>query len=283
MRLTWLGWAGVELESGDATLVIDPLGDPAAVFAAFGDRVAGAPLPQVVDASAGRAVAGLVTHLHRDHTDAPALDRALAPGAPIFEPAAGGGGELENLALLQAEAELAATGRERRQFEPWESTTVGPFTVTALPAVDGFGDPQVAWLVEADGVRVLHLGDTLFHGSWWRMARRHGPFDVVLLPVNGTVARFPHRRPASPLPAVLTPEQAAVAAEVLGARLAIPMHSEGYEIDGIYAPVANPSARFKAEAEGRGVARQVLMVGESIDVVPAERVDAAANAAGVAA
>ena len=26
MRLTWLGWAGAELEAGGATVVIDPLG-----------------------------------------------------------------------------------------------------------------------------------------------------------------------------------------------------------------------------------------------------------------
>src|SRR4051812_8708047 len=87
------------------------------------------------------------------------------------------------------------------------------------------------------GVRVLHLGDTIYHGYWWRMARRHGPFDVVLVPVNGAVVRFPHRRPASPLPAALDPVQAAIAAELLGARLAIPIHAEGYEVDGLYEPV----------------------------------------------
>ncbi len=264
MQLKWLGWAGVELEADGATLVVDPLGDPAAVFAAFGDRAAGTPLPQVVAATPGRAVAGLLTHLHRDHADAAALDAALAPGAPVFEPPAGGGEGLEELALQQSDAELAATGRARRTFTPWQSETVGPFTVTAIPAVDGFGDPQTSWLVEAGGARVLHLGDTMFHGHWWRTALRAGPFDAVLLPVNGAVTRFPHRRPASPLPAVLDPEQAAVAAEILGARLAIPIHSEGYEIDGIYAPVADAADRFVTAATARGIRAQALAVGEAI-------------------
>src|SRR4051795_1316812 len=170
MRLTWLGWAGVELEADGATVVVDPLEDAGAVFAPLGERSAGTPLPAVVAPSAGRAVAGMVTHLHRDHADARALAAALAPGAPVLEPPAGGGDDLENLALAQAEAELTAAGLERRRLAPWESTTAGPFTLTALPAVDGVGDPQVAWLVEAGGVRVLHLGDTLFHGYWWRMA-----------------------------------------------------------------------------------------------------------------
>lgn len=265
MNLTWLGWAGAELDYEGATVVVDPLDDPAAVFAPLGDRVAGTPLPQVVAPRAG-AAAGLVTHLHRDHADARALAAALAPGAPVLEPPTGGGEGLEELALAQSEHELTAAGLERTRVAPWESVTAGPFTLTALPAVDGVGDPQVAWLIEAGGVRVLHLGDTMFHGYWWRMALRHGPFDVVLVPVNGAVLEFPHRTPASPLPGALDPEQGAIAAELLGARLAIPIHAEGYEIDGIYQPVADAAARFAAAATGRGVPVRILELGETMEV-----------------
>jgi L-ascorbate metabolism protein UlaG (beta-lactamase superfamily) len=267
MRLTWLGWAGAELESANATVVVDPLEDAGAVFAPLGDQTAGTPVPQVVPPSAGKAVAGLITHLHRDHADASALAAALAPGAPVLEPPASDGDALEELALAQAEQELAAAGLARTRVAPWESTTAGPFTLTALPASDGVGDPQVAWLVDAEGVRVLHLGDTMFHGYWWRMARRHGPFDAVLVPVNGAVVGFPHRRPASPLPVALDPAQAAIAAEILGARLAIPIHAEGYEIDGIYQPVADATQRFAAAAAERGVPVRILDAGETIEIL----------------
>ncbi len=110
MQLTWLGWAGAELEAEGATVVIDPLQDAAAVFAPLGGRAAATPLPEVVSPRAQRAVAGLVTHLHRDHADASALTAALRPGAPLLEPPAGGGDALEELALAQAEHELAAAG-----------------------------------------------------------------------------------------------------------------------------------------------------------------------------
>jgi L-ascorbate metabolism protein UlaG (beta-lactamase superfamily) len=266
MQLTWLGWAGVELEADGATVVVDPLEDAGAVFAPLGERAAGTPLPQVVAPRAGRAVAGLVTHLHRDHADARALAAALASGATVFEPPAGDGDELEELALAQADHELAVSGLARRQVPPWQSVAAGPFTLTALPACDGIGDPQVAWLAEADGVKVLHLGDTTVHGYWWRMARRHGPFDVVLVPVNGAVLSFPHRRPASPLPGALTPEQAAIAAELLGARLAIPIHAEGYEIEGVYEPVPDAAERFATAAGERGVPVRILDLGETIAV-----------------
>jgi L-ascorbate metabolism protein UlaG (beta-lactamase superfamily) len=267
MRLTWLGWAGAELETGGTTVVIDPLEDAGAVFAPLGDRLASVPLPRVIPASAGKAVAGLVTHLHRDHADAKALKAALAPGAPVLEPLAGGGDELEQLALAQAEHELAAAGMERRRIAPWDSVTAGPFTLTALPAADGLGDPQLAWLIQADGIRVLHLGDTMFHGYWWRIARRHGPFDVVLVPVNGAVVSFPHRQPTSPMPVALDPGKAAIATSILGARVAIPIHAEGYEIDGVYEPVPDAARRFAAAAAEHHVPVKILDPGETIEVV----------------
>ena len=266
MRLTWLGWAGAEIESGARTVVIDPLADAGAVFAALGERAVGMRMPEIVPPASGTAVAGLVTHLHRDHADAAALGDALAPGAAVFEPPAGGGEGLEELALAQADHELDAAGLSRRRVSAWESETAGPFTLTALPAVDGTGDPQVAWLSEAEGVRVLHLGDTMFHGHWWRMALRHGPFDAVLVPVNGAVLDFPHRRPPSPLPAVLDPEQAAIAAASLHARLAIPIHHDGYDLDGVYHPTHDATARFAAAAEAHGVATRILRPGETVEL-----------------
>lgn len=268
MRLTWLGWAGAELEAEGASVVIDPLHDAAAVFAGFGRRSAGTPLPRVVAPHAGAAVAGLVTHLHRDHADAGALAGALRPGAPVLEPPDTGGDAVERLGLAQADHELGGAGLARREVAPWESVAAGPFTLTALPAVDGTGDPQVAWLVAAGGVRVLHLGDTMFHGAWWRMAHRHGPFDLVLVPVNGAVVGFPHRTPPSPLPVAMDPAQGALAARLLGARLAVPIHAEGYEIEGIYEPAPEAAARFATHAAEHGVPVRLLEPGESIDVPP---------------
>ena len=199
MKVRWLGWAGVEVEAEGATVVIDPLADPAATFAALGDRAAGVELPAVVEPEGREAVAGLVTHLHRDHTDAAALAEALAPDASVHEPRWPGGGDFENLGLIEANAELEKSGLRRTTAEIWQSFEAGPFTLTALPSVDGLGDPQVSWLVEAEGQRVLHLGDTVFHGHWWRMTKRHGPFDLVLAPINGARVNFPHLQPPSPL------------------------------------------------------------------------------------
>jgi L-ascorbate metabolism protein UlaG (beta-lactamase superfamily) len=268
VQVRWLGWAGVEIEDGDgATVVVDPLADAGATFAGLGDAAERAAVPRVVPARGeGRAVAGCVTHLHRDHADAAALARALAPGAVVHEPPRAGGEDLENLGVAQAEAELDSAGLERHRAAPWERVEAGPFGLTALPAVDGLGDPQLSWLVETGGTRVLHLGDTMFHGYWWRMAQRHGPFDLVLAPINGAVVRFPHRRPASPLPVALDPEQAALAGELVGARAVMPIHYDGYAADPWYRPVPDALERFTRAAAERPYALQVLDVGESLDL-----------------
>lgn len=267
MRVRWLGWAGLELEADGARLVIDPLADAAAVWGPFGEAARTVPLPPVVPARAkGDAVGALVTHLHRDHADAAALTAALAPGAPLLGPEPSGEDGVDELGLAQAATELAAAGLTLTPMAPWATRELGPFRVTALPAVDGSGDPQVSWAVEAGGTRVLHLGDTMLHGFWWRIARRLGPADVVVAPVNGARLAFPHHRPSTGLPGAMDPEEAAAAAAALGARLAVPMHFGGYRFPPVYVPEEDAAARFLTAAADRGLTARELAPGEELEL-----------------
>ncbi len=267
MEIRWLGWAGVEIEAEGERLLVDPLQDPAATFAWMGGGAFRAQVPQVAAPAAGRdAAAGLVTHLHRDHADAGALAAGLADGARVLEPPRWPGAPVEDLAVAQADGELESSGLAREQVAVWDTRQIGPFTVAALPAVDGLGDSQVAWLIEAEGRRVLHLGDTIFHSYWWRMARRHGPFDLVLAPINGAVISFPHLQPASPLAGTMEPEQTAIAAEILGASTVVPIHYDGYNAEGFYQPAEDALRRFQSAAADRQVPTRVLAVGESMSL-----------------
>lgn len=261
MKVTWLGWAGIEVESEGERVVVDPLDDAGAVFGWLGDRAAGLPVPDVIPAQPG-AVAGLLTHLHRDHADADALRAAIAPGAPVFEPESYGGDGVEQLAVAQADHELSESGLARQPTAAWTTVAAGRFSFTALPAVDGTGDPQVSWLIEADGKRVVHLGDTMWHGWWWRIAERYGAPDLVLAPVNGARLSFPHRKPASSLPGAMDPEQAALASQLLRAERLVPMHFDGYDVPGIYEPVADAAERLTA-ATSRA---SVIELGDTIEV-----------------
>jgi L-ascorbate metabolism protein UlaG (beta-lactamase superfamily) len=141
---------------------------------------------------------------------------------------------------------------------------MGPFTITALPAADGFGDPQISWCVAAEGSRILHAGDTLFHGWWWLSALRCGPFDAAFLPVGGAVVDLPPRQPASPLPAGMDPRQAAVAAHLLKARQVIPIHYGPLHEASNYVQADDPSGTLRAAAEEWGIDARVLGSGERL-------------------
>jgi len=261
MNCRWLGCAGVELESEGATLVIDPLLEPAGLYSLLGERAAGVELPDVVAGRSG-AVAGLLTHLHRDHADAGALAQALAAEAPVLMPAhVGPEGLRADTSQLQAQAELDASGLTQSRVSAWDSFELGPFKVTAVPAADGLGDPQVSWVVEAGGHRVFHGGDTVFHGWWWRIAEAFGGFDAAFLPINAAAVDFPWLTPASGAPATLTPELAVRAGAALRAGTIVPMHFGGFELAPFYLPVADPLGRFERAAAADGVVVTPLAVG----------------------
>jgi L-ascorbate metabolism protein UlaG (beta-lactamase superfamily) len=245
MRCRWLGWAGVELEADGERIVIDPLGDPAALYRVLGDAAAGVRLPEVVQPATERpALAALVTHLHRDHADGPAVAKTLAPGAPVLLPEL----HFNSPGVAQARHEFAGARLSLRPSSPWETIELGPFTITALPAADGTGEEQLSWAVEAGGKRIVHCGDTVFHGWWWPAAEQAGPFDVAFLPVNGAIVSFPWRQPASSLPAAMDPDQAVVAAAALGAKRTVPIHFDGFDLDPYYRSIPDADRRFHAAA-----------------------------------
>ncbi|MFD9705799.1 MBL fold metallo-hydrolase [Lentzea sp. NPDC059081] len=258
MRVRRLGWAGVEIEAAGERLVIDYVEDLSPLFTGW--------LPGIgLTAPTGNAAGALVTHLHRDHTDAKALHNALTPGAPVLRPARGYGDDVDNVATVLSERELLEHEIRTKVVDTWETSEIGPFRVTAVPSIDGLGDPQLNWVVEADGQRVFHGGDTMFHGWWWLVARRFSPFDAAFLPANGAVVDAPHLQPPSPVAAAMDPFQAAAAAKILGAWHAVPMHYETEQpvkLPG-YVEVENPAAEFEKHAGPRA---HVLRPGEWLDL-----------------
>ncbi len=238
LRIQRLAWAGIRLQLPQATMFIDPLINPEEWGAALKD-----PLIQVSDAVGDTYV--LITHAHGDHFDAKAAAAALSRGGTLVYPVG-----TNPLPVPQ--------GARARPSALWEPQLLGDFTATAVPASDGYGDPQVSWVVSAGGQRIFHGGDTLWHGHWWRIGRQFGPFDTAFLPING--ARFGWRQPVSGLPGVLTPEQAVAAATILGARRLVPIH---YGVSGIaeYVEIEDPIGRLRAAARDKPIRIQPMEPG----------------------
>lgn len=259
MEVRRLGWAGLEVSAAGYSVVIDLVEDFSWLH---GDGRAGGELPR--SPQPGSIHAGLLTHLHSDHADADALKRALRADAPVLRPGPASGTAAEVALVEKTESAFDASGFAMRMVEEWETVEVGPFAITALPAVDGFGDPQVSWSLAAEGCRVLHAGDTLFHGWWWLAATRCGPFDAVFLPVGGAVVDLPARQPPSPLPAGMDPRQAAVAAKLLRARQVVPIHYGPLHEASNYVQVDDPPGALLAAARELGVDARILQPGERL-------------------
>ncbi|WP_249472519.1 MBL fold metallo-hydrolase [Luteimonas galliterrae] len=244
LRAQRLAWAGVRLQLDTATLFLDPLLNPDVWGAALEDPL----IPVSVD-KGDRYV--LATHRHPDHCDPVAIRQALGANGTL---------------LMAASAGSPFGGDFRTRLAPlYEPQVLGDFTATAVPAADGYGDVQVSWIVSGGGRRIIHCGDTLWHGAWWQIGRQYGPFDAAFLPING--AKFAWRKPVSDIHAVLTPEEAVAAAVVMGARQIVPIH---YGVDGAegYQELPDVEASLTRIAAKRGVGVEIRRPGEWLEWTP---------------
>ncbi|MCI0607191.1 MBL fold metallo-hydrolase [bacterium] len=239
LRAQRLAWAGVKLENASTALFIDPL----ISAEVWGDALKHPIIPLQSNATRRHV---LITHLHSDHFDAAAVKTVLAENGNL---------------ICAAESAPIAASRGFRVWgaKLWEPILLGDFAITAVPSSDGYGDNQVSWIVSGGGRKIIHCGDTMWHGLWWQIGKQLGPFDAAFLPING--AKFLWRAPNSNVPAVMTPEHAVAAGVVLGARLAIPIH---YGVSGAdsYEEQQDAEATFVKIAKTRNLPVEIVKPGE---------------------
>ena len=241
MKAQRLSWAGVKLEIPSTTIFIDPLINPK-----VWDDALKPPLVSLQSTTQQRHI--LVTHTHPDHFDPLAAKQIVNENSYV-------------VCHVDSASTIASQGLRVWGVKMYEPTILGDFTVVPIPAVDGYNANQVSWIVSGGGKRILHCGDTLWHGGWWQIGRQYGPFDAAFLPING--AKFSWRQPASDIPAVLTPEQAVAAGIITGAKLVVPIHygvsgAEGYE------EYPNAEATFVEAAKKRKLPVEILKPGDWI-------------------
>lgn len=212
--LFWLGQAGFALRGDGVTVLIDPFLSPRP------DRLVAAP---AVAEDLAFADLVLATHEHRDHLDLPSWP-ALASGTARF---------VVPRPLVDRAA--AVVGPERViGAAPGLVLELGRVRVSPVPARHGvtIGDAYafgllpgeyryLGYVVELNGVRVYHAGDTIgYEGLAGRL--RELAVEIALLPINGRDAE----REARGLVGNLTPGEAADLAAASGARILVPMHYE---------------------------------------------------------
>jgi L-ascorbate metabolism protein UlaG (beta-lactamase superfamily) len=192
---------------GGARLLTDPwFYDPA--FGALSHEV----MPAVVPSEIGKLDVILVTHDHADHADLRAMD------------------EMDKRAIvLVATSDLAARVRARgfadvAVLAPWEERTIGDVVVGAVPALhDIYEIGYVVRRASAPSPSVYFAGDTRLHPDLPAIAERFKP-DLAILPVDGT-------RISGAALHVMTPEDAAIAARLLGSKIVMPSHADAFFSD----------------------------------------------------
>jgi len=231
-----LGQAGVAVRGRDELVLIDPF------LSSRPDRLADAPV--LPDDLGGTAVV-LATHEHEDHLDLPAWTTIAetSPATRFVVP--------EPLVALVTAAGIPG-GRivGARLGVP---IALGGVVVTPVPArhgvriEDGYslgdeggGVPRfMGYVVEVDGVRLYHAGDTLAHERIVRSVADLRP-DIAFLPINGR----DRDREELGIVGNLTPDEAAEVAAQIGVAVAVPMH-----FDGIRGNEGRPEAFVRAMRE----------------------------------
>ncbi|BCJ85231.1 MBL fold metallo-hydrolase [Effusibacillus dendaii] len=250
MILQRLSWAGVFVQSGDTSILIDPIANVTPEFA----QLMGHPLAPLVSLEQMRSVSAvLVTHLHPDHFDPQLIAGMFGDHIPVYLP---------NEAVLGA-PKTSLQNVNGMAFDQQEK--IGSLQITAVYSADGFGFPQVAWIVEGGGKKMIHCGDTLWHGHWWRIAQKYGPFDAACLPVNGAVVQYPGLIPSG-VEACLTPEQAASAASILRSGQLVPIHYQEFDNPPLYCETPNLLVRLTNRAKELDVPVRLMKPGDRLQI-----------------
>ncbi len=213
MRIKKLNWAGIKLECGPKTVLIDAVENFKPYF-----PVLGHPLTPIVNFTAEvKADYILFTHLHLDHFDAGVVEKCLLPGGKI-------------IGYKKHAREIEKLKRDYVLLENDEVFEENGIMFKSVYSLDGIGEEQTAWIVESNGTKIFHGGDTIWHNQFWRLGKENAGINYAFLPVNGAVVNFEIvGLQYSTVPASLTPEQAFNAAKLLHAEKLIPIHYRKFE------------------------------------------------------
>jgi len=217
VTITWLRQAGFLVEGRAGAVLFD----------AFLTDLPGMLVPPgATPEEVSWVTAVLASHEHADHLDGRAFGRiAAASEVPVF---------IVPRPLCAMAIEAGVPKARVIGAQPGSVIKLGALRIHPVPARHGIhmddaytfghelsdGDYRyLGYVVELDGVRIYHAGDTIAYDGMVERLRALN-VDVALLPINGR----DHFRERDDVVGNLTPREAADLAAAIGVDLVIPMH-----------------------------------------------------------
>jgi L-ascorbate metabolism protein UlaG (beta-lactamase superfamily) len=265
LRATWLGHSTVVIEIDGHRLLVDPVwAERASPSRRVGPRRFHR-MPVTLGGLPPLDVV-LLTHDHYDHLDMAAvrtLATSRAQAKARFVAPLGVGAHLERWGVAPARI---------TELDWHESTDVGALTLTATPARhfsgrglrDGDRTLWASWVIDGPTHRVFHSGDS---GPWDGFAdigAQHGPFNLTMVKIGAYGPTWPEIH--------LDPEQAVAAHVALRGELLLPIHWGTFNL--AFHAWDEPAERVVAAAEAAGVALVMPRPGEGVEPCAPRTVEA---------
>jgi L-ascorbate metabolism protein UlaG (beta-lactamase superfamily) len=208
MKIQKLNWAGLKIECNNKILLVDAVEDFTAYFGILGNPKT----PLILFSSITKADYIVFTHLHLDHFDISVIEKCLKPAGKI-------------IAYKKLEKHIPALPNQVIYLDYNETFKDDDINIKSVFSLDGIGHDQTAWIIECNGFKIFHGGDTIWHNRFWELGKENPNIDFAFLPINGAIVNFQALGLAySTIPASMTLEQAFNAAKLLKAKELIPIH-----------------------------------------------------------
>ena len=186
--VTWIGHATVLVRMAGKTVLFDPIFSERASPLPFAGPKRIVPLPIDIPELPKIDVV-MISHNHYDHLDLDSVLRlaAMPQGSPRF------------LVPLGLKAWFTERGITRvDEYDWWQSATEGPLTITMVPVqhwsrrtlTDTNETLWGGWVVEGEGLRVIHTGDTGYSKDFRDIGERFGGFDMAFIPIGAYAPRW---------------------------------------------------------------------------------------------
>jgi L-ascorbate metabolism protein UlaG (beta-lactamase superfamily) len=212
LRATWLGHSTVLLEVDGVRVLTDPVWGPRASPFAFTGPKRFQPVPVALSALPP-IDAVIISHDHYDHLDYPTI-LELAKTRAAFITSLGVGAHLEAWGV---------PAERITEVDWWDSVDVRGVSVTAAPSQHfsgrGLSRNETLWssfVVKGAKRSVFFSGDTGLTPEYTEIAKRLGPFDLVMLEVGAFHPAWGDIH--------LGPEHALDALALLGGGAFLPVH-----------------------------------------------------------